>query len=247
MKSKTIHSENKEALSIIAPAEQSVTEYEFKILPSANRKRAELIKLAEPIKDITTQAKAEKAAAVVSRIKGLLNLVEKSRKEVKAPVLALGRRIDAVADNYRGSLEEHRNRLEEGIDALEQKKAEEARIAEQARLAEIERVAEQARKRLEAVKREETKERIREQAAAKISAIVEDHAEPEATKGVKTREVWDFDVLSIDELYLSRADFCEAPSPKRSAILQAINQADGAITIPGLRIYKKTTTNIRAS
>jgi putative heme degradation protein len=62
--------------------------------------KASALNNAGAISEVGNKESLDRAAAVVSEIKGILKKLETSRTEIKRPVLDLGKRIDTVAQEY---------------------------------------------------------------------------------------------------------------------------------------------------
>jgi membrane protein involved in colicin uptake len=135
--------------------------------------KASALNNAGAISEVGNKESLDRAAAVVSEIKGILKKLETSRTEIKRPVLDLGKRIDTVAQEYATELVLQANRLQASISAYYRAEAEKTEaqrkmleaLAEKRRLkAEAEaRAAEEERRQLEAEARAEAN---REKAAA---------------------------------------------------------------------------------
>lgn len=100
--------------------------------------------------DDTTLARAD---AAVRRGAGLARRIETNRVAVKAPVLALGRAIDAACTEHIDSLDTESRAVATLIDAHQQRKLAEARAAEEAQRRAVEeaaRIAEERRMQDEA-------------------------------------------------------------------------------------------------
>lgn len=164
--------------------------YELTISPDAEQQKAELIKHAALIVDVRDPDSAAAAQNQIKKLAAMRNLVEKSRKTVKEPVLAIGKEIDAKASdfvteliseekrlttavgNYAAEVERERQRiLREQEEQRRKEEAERIRL-ENERIA-AERAAEEAkRKANEAFLKEQSDEdaKAAEAAAAKAKA-----------------------------------------------------------------------------
>ena len=117
---------------------------EIELSPAAFNARTLALEASGRIKAIGTVADLDAAAAALTKIKSLTRTVEDSRKEVKAPVLEVGRRIDATAKDYLAPLEAEAKRLSVIVGAYQEaarrkaeKEREEAAKAQAAALAEM--------------------------------------------------------------------------------------------------------------
>jgi hypothetical protein len=227
--------------------------------------REEALSMALDVFQVTTDFEQERAVTVAAVLKTLAKACEKSRTEVKAPVLNAGRLIDSATKDYVTPIETEVRRLESLAAAfVRQKQAElerQRRAAEEAARAEALK-AEQARRAAE-----EAERKIREAAtlAERLAAKAEaaHHAEAErqqaavfseaaarlaapavsvSVAGASVAEVWDYSVEDIIALAVARPDLVEIV-PRRAAILRAIK--DGPI--PGLRTFSTTRVTARAN
>ncbi len=135
---------------------------------AARLKRDGLIALARGVTGVRDPDAAKSAATALCEVKAFARFVEDARAEVKAPVLELGKRIDAIARELTIDLSTEERRLSRVIGAYQ---AEQKRIADEARLkamAEEQRIWEDAQA-VERAKAEEAK-KLADAAAAKAKA-----------------------------------------------------------------------------
>ena len=137
---------------------------EIAIEQSALTQRTEALDMASSVVQVAGETDQMLAVGAQAQIKRLLKLVESSRQSVKAPVLQLGRTIDAKASEFTGPLEAEDRRIGKLVSTYQ---AEQRRLAEEAERKRLEaiRQAEQERLRLE---REAEQKRQQELAAANI-------------------------------------------------------------------------------
>lgn len=220
------------------------------VVPSAIERRDSAVGWAEILTEVTTPEKRVLADDARRDLKAIEKSVESARTEVKAPVLEIGRKIDAAARDFLdpviaqgirlGALvdefvaEGRRKAAEEAARiAEEQRKAkaiEDARIAEQRRLEEAARVA-----NLPPPPPLPTAPAVVIQAPAVV--------EQPRPSGSVEREVWEFEVLDIAALYAARPELCKIDA--RTADINRVI-ASGARDIPGLRIFSQLKTGVRA-
>lgn len=72
-------------------------EVRIQFVDGAEAKRDEVIRRAQSITGIATPEQAQAAADIIRELRDITKAVESSRTEIKAPVLDLGKRIDATA------------------------------------------------------------------------------------------------------------------------------------------------------
>lgn len=249
------------------------------------RKQAAISKARETVA-ISDLASEQAVVESIRDINTLLKLAESSRTEVKAPVLALGKKIDEVAKTFCWDLEIEKERLSS---ILSRHQAEQRRIAQEAerkRLAELERIENERRAsakaeqdRIDKIAREEQAKIDAQMRAVKTEAdrIAADQAiaaeafrvesvkmeREEAERlerlkpvvvaapivapkpsGVTTREVWRFEVQSLELLAQNRPKLVRI-----EANTYAVNAAlaSGERTIPGLRIWSETQSTVRSA
>lgn len=221
---------------------------EIELNPAAFEARRVALAAAEQVQEIATVADLDAAAAALTRIKGLTKSVEDSRKEVKAPVLEVGKRIDQTAKEYLGPLEAEARRLAGMVGTYqeaEKRKAERIRQeeAEKQRIA----LAEMAAKQAQAMAAGDVQaaDAARAEAADRIaeSQLAVVNAEGPRTDGIVTRTAWKFEVTDAAALYAARPELCiiEANGPAIRAILKANNGKP----IPGLRIWQEAAAVVR--
>jgi len=242
-----------------------IDQFSVTITPEAIRAMGLAIADARDVFQVTTDYEQNQAVKVAGELKALAKACEKSRAEVKAPVLNAGRMIDAAAKEYLTPLETEVRRLESLAAAfVRQKQAElerqrraaeeaaraEALKAEQARRAEEEAarkvreaatLAERLAAKAEAAKHAEASQQqaqVFAEAAARLAAP----AVSVSVAGASVAEVWDYSVEDIIALAVARPDLVEIV-PRRAAILRAIK--DGPI--PGLRTFSTTRVTARAN
>jgi hypothetical protein len=200
------------------------------------------------IKAIASVADLDSAAAALTKLKALTRSVEDSRKEVKAPVLEVGRRIDAVAKDYLTPLEAEAKRLSVIVGSYQEaqrRKAEKER--EEAARAQADAIAEMNAKQAEAVANgdEEAADAARAEAADKIAAsqLAAINAEGPRPEGITSRTSWKFEVVDIAELYAARPELCVV-TPNNAAIRAVVKM--GA-KIPGLRVWQEAAAIVRVA
>lgn len=218
------------------------------ILPDAIEKRDNLIQQCKGITVVDDSFVNECAVEILRDVARMKADVEKTRKQLKQPVLDLGRAIDGAAKDFLTSLGDAERGVKKLVDSYA---AEQRRIqfeAERKRREEEERIAkekaEAARKLEEAKTAEEqqaakavVEEKVKEQADLKLSPVKTE----EKSEGMSVRVSKDFEIQDIEALWKARPDLVHM-MPKRSAILEAIKTVD---SIPGIKIFEKTSTSIR--
>lgn len=147
-------------------AVKGVSSVQVEIAADAYARRKSVIEAADfAPKTITCADTRQEVATALADVNRILKEVEKGRTEVKAPVLALGRKIDSAAEEFSAPLAAAQKRLQT---VLTEDAKEQARIAceaEEKRQTELKRQQEEA-----AAKQAELDKQAREAEAAKADA-----------------------------------------------------------------------------
>lgn len=85
--------------------------YSIVITPDALKKKESLIQYASQITEVTDNDSANLAKSAMKDVNDMMIAVEKSRKEVKAPVLQVGDKIDTAAKEFVKELDAQKSRL----------------------------------------------------------------------------------------------------------------------------------------
>jgi hypothetical protein len=83
----------------------------IEVTPGAHELKSKAMALARAVNDVKTPEQQSTAVAALRELKEVRNGIEATRKSVKAPVLALGKRIDDVAGNFIEDVERQYGRL----------------------------------------------------------------------------------------------------------------------------------------
>jgi hypothetical protein len=224
----------------------------------------EALALAFGVFQVTNEEEQGKAVTVAGVLKTLAKACEKSRAEVKAPVLNAGRMIDTAAREYLAPLETEVRRLESlAARFVREKQAElerqrraaeeaaraEALKAEQARRAEEEAarkvreaatLAERLAAKAEAAKHAEASEQ-QAQVFAVAAARIATPVASVAVAGASVSQVWDFEILDLAKLAACSPDLVDI-TPRRARILSALKEGR---TIPGIHAFQETKVAAR--
>lgn len=201
-------------------AVRGVSSVQVEIAADAYARRKTIIEAADfAPKVITCPDTRQEVATALADVNRLLKEVEKGRTEVKAPVLAVGRTIDATAEEFSAPLAVAQKRLQTILteDAKEQariaREAEEKRQAElrrqqteaAAKQAEIDRQAREAEQARLAAERAEREAKTADARAAAQEAARKAAEESSALAAQKEKEA--------EAARLQQAELLRAPSP----------------------------------
>lgn len=213
-------------------------------------------KLLIEIRDITAVSDAfdaDVAADVLKRATQLTRGIEADRTTVKAPVLALGKKIDALAKEITAELNDEIGRVSRVLGSYQLAEKQKAEAAERLARDEARRIqAEAEQKAREAAKAADSDtealaaaSQIMDAAAEKIvetrKAIVSTVAPKAADTAVRVDVC--FEVDDIVALYAARPELVNL-EPNGAAI-RAICKANPKLQLPGLRHWTEAKTNIR--
>lgn len=198
---------------------------------------------------VDSPATRDAAVSAQQDLAAIIKGTEAARVTVKAPVLDLGKKIDAAAKEFLAPVIQHQQRLNALVtdyQAEERRKAqeEERKRIEEARKvqAELDRLAAEQRRKEEEARKANLPP---PPPPAPIPApVVIVPAAPVAPKpaGLVEKEVWDFELLDVDALAAARRDLVTIEA-RRADILREIR--NGARSIPGLRIFSQLKTEVR--
>lgn len=233
---------------------ENASEIEISVDPEAIAIRNGLLERAKSFEVINGELVAEIAGDTLKEISTLRRQVEKSRKDVKNPVVQLGKRIDVVAREFCAEVVREEMRLKQLVTdyhlAQERKRVAEIEEAKRREREEQERL----RKLAEEAKAKEVASFVPPEDQIKTAAAVEESARAAADARADTRELErtkaseglsnsgvgvsyrkDFVVVDIAKLYEARPDLV-ALSPKRREILEALKSVD---SLPGIVVENK--------
>lgn len=226
---------------------------QIEIAPEARELRDSLLAEIKGVASVADAFDADCAADVLKRAKELTRSIEASRTSVKAPVLELGRKIDALAKEITTELDAESARVSKVLGAYQLAEKQKAEAAERLARDEARRLqAEAEQKAREAAKAAASDDEalavaseIMDTAAAKIAetkqAIVSTVAPKAANTGVREDVV--YEVTDIAALYAARPELVTL-EPNGAAI-RAICKANPKLQLPGLRHWTEAKTFIR--
>jgi hypothetical protein len=248
---------------------RNVGSVEIAIAPSAAAIRDDAIAAAGWVAQVASHAQFAAAAEALKGLRSVAKAVEASRTAIKAPVLDLGKKIDATAKAFVAEVDQEITRLTGlmtqweieqrrlAAEAERQRQEEERRVraAEEAKLAEIRR-QQQAAARAELLANTEREraaaeaQRIAAESAAAIerAAAAERQAnlpavvEPPKVAGTVVREDWTFEVLDLKAFAQAHPDLVEI-TIRRADVLKMIR--GGCRQLAHARIYTETKVGVR--
>ena len=176
---------------------------------------------------------ANAAATAQSALKHILTEIESSRKDVKAPILQIGRKIDAIAKEFIADVVTEEARIAKLLGAYQRVERDKKVAAQrEAMAAENAIMIEQAQK---AADSGNVMQPIEQTALDKIAELRNQVADKhDAVAGVKVKTTTKFEVLDAAVLLQARPDLFTPDDRKIRAALKLTK------TIPGINVWEET-------
>lgn len=227
---------------------------------SSHENRDSILKFSALVTEVKSEGQLETAVKTLKELNGILKETDAARKTEKAPVIALGKVIDNIADEFKSPVEKEKDRLSGLVNhftklQLREKQEHEAQALLAQRAAE-----EQARKAQEAIdaaarKIEEAKT-AKDRAAAQKAQLAAELAQETANlniqaaqdqlslptntpKGLVIKTRWNFQIVTPDTFRTQAPGWCftfhadtEAYKIDRTGILKALNAESGHSWLP---------------
>lgn len=222
------------------------------ISQEARDHRNALLALTADVTTVTTAEEARIAAEVLKNVKAFTRTIEETRKIVKEPVLAIGRKVDDVAKEMTVKLDAEATRISRALgdyQAEEQRKAAEARrkAAE-----EEQRIKDEAAQKLADAAQSSRSEAAYEKKAEKIeTAAFNQIAEVKAglttaapIAGTSTRREVAFEVTDIEALYEAAPAFVIL-TVNTAALKAALKALPEGKSLPGVRHWYEVKAIVR--
>ena len=215
--------------------------YSLSIDPMAHVRKQTMLSASAAIEKVTTNDESGDARVHLSRLAAIRIAVDKCRKEIKEPVLRVGKLIDQAAKDFLAEIEVEESRIKGliGDHATEVARLKAIAEAEERKAFEFARAAREAA---------EESGRIadvlahREAVAAKLAAS-DEVASTNIAQGV--RFAWDFDIENVHDVYKAEPMFVSL-EVKRAAVLAWLKElaaADedvvGRAALLGIFAFKK--------
>tara|TARA_R110002153_G_scaffold116194_2_gene259861 strand:- start:5310 stop:5978 length:669 start_codon:yes stop_codon:yes gene_type:complete len=188
---------------------------------------------AENVVTVNDVFEANTAATAQKALKHLLTQIEDSRKAVKAPILQIGRNIDAIAKEFVMDVVTEEERIAKLLGAYQRIERDKKVAAQrEAMAAENAIMIEQAKK---AADGGDVMQPIEQTALDKIAELRNQVADKhDAVAGVKVKTTTKFEVLDAAVLLQARPDLFTPDDRKIRAALKHTK------TIPGINVWEET-------
>lgn len=202
--------------------------YSLHVSPEARALKQAILSASSDVMKVDDKNESSTAAHHVRKLASLRILVEKSRKEVKAPVLETSRMIDQIANSFLAEILDEETRIknlmgdyaESVAELARQREIEERKAFDAARLAResaeaAQEVAEQSNRISDIINAKMAAEACQDALAAKFEASSE-LAATKVADGI--RFVWDFEVISIKDLQQGAPEFVKVEYKRREIL-----------------------------
>lgn len=235
--------------------------YSLTICQEAETSKRELLASSALVATVTNNDESADAAYVMRSLAQMRIMVDKGRKDVKEPVLRIGKLIDASAKTFLLEIEEEEARLRKligdhanevariaAIKAEEERKAFEIARAAREAAAAAQDVAESSGKISDVIAAKQAEQARQETLGARMEASSE-LAATKVADGV--RFAWDFEVVDIERVARTIPEMVEMKI-KRSTVLEFFKEVEAqgydvmvnAKNI-GIRAFKKPVVSSR--
>jgi len=178
------------------------------------------------------------------QLKALMNATERSRKDVKEPVLAFGRLIDQKARDFIAEVDGEYKRVSRAVSDFQILEDQKRRAAEALKLKELARIEREREEALAAAQSIEEVDAIQHEANDKALAETQkvEAIQPARVEGQIVRTDWEITVTDL--ILLARAHpGCVTITPKVGEIKALLNMG---VTVQGVKAEKVTKAGVRA-
>ena len=235
--------------------------YTLTICQEAETSKRDLLVASSNVCKITNNDESADAAYVMRSLAQMRIMVDKGRKDVKEPVLRIGKLIDASAKTFLFEIEEEEARLRQligdhasevariaAIKAEAERKAFEIARAAREAAAAAQDAAEASGKISDVIAAKQAEQARQETLGARMEASSE-LAATKVADGV--RFAWDFEVLDEDKVFMNLRTVCEI-TIRRTPVLEWIKGLEKQGEDPevltkvyGIRAFKKPVVSSR--
>lgn len=212
--------------------------------------REELAISAYAVKTVSNPQQAEQAAMVLKEVAQFLKLIETSRTIVKAPVIKLGKDIEAFAAELTDKLEQEKKRIGNLLGSYQDIENQKAAAAARKAQEEEQRIRDEANAKIAAAQASGKSEAQIEKIAAKLDVQVTNAVAATAVaaiapkqEGIATRKVTKFEVLDIEALHAARPELVKMEA--NTAAINALLRAAPNMKLPGCRTWQEAAAIVR--
>jgi hypothetical protein len=192
------------------------------------------------IAKVSNAEQQEIAVAGQRDLRTVIKLVEDARKACKAPIIAIGKKIDAVEDAFSAELKREEMRVAKLVGDFQQLEIAKQKAAEAARKVELDAIEAERQRKLSTASSMDEADAIQKEfndAAAALPAVEISKAEGQIVK-----EEWVIDSIREFELMRARPDLVR----KVEFDMVALKAALSAGKLPGVTAHKVVKSSVRA-
>lgn len=203
--------------------------------------KQEALAVGALIGKVTNANEQADAVNAQTKIRELMVLVEKSRKEVKAPVIELGKKIDAAAAEFTDELVKEATRLGSMVSDYASLELMKQRAAEAARNAELTRLEKEREAALAQVKSHDEADAVQAHFNAKAAEVATPLPEAARAAGQVVKTDWKIAVTNPYDL----ARFHPACVDIKPRLVEIRTLLNNGIAVKGITAEKVTTSTVR--
>jgi hypothetical protein len=239
---------NDETQIVLAPAlAQQIKQdlaTQVTMAPTARQAKNTALCLAMEIEVVNSPATQERAVEAQSALRGLISQVEKSRTEVKKPVLDLGKKIDAAAKDFIEKVKAEELRIAGLIGDFQAAELAKAQSANALRNSELTQLEQAREAELATATTLEDRERIHAEYTDAIANLPPEVA-PARAEGQRVTPDWEFEVT--DPHLLARMHpHLVTIEPKRREIKEALKAGTKILGIKATPVVKASAKATKA-
>lgn len=211
------------------------------ILPDAYQLRDQALEASALIGKVTDETTKLVAVEAQSLLKEIVDACERSRKAVKAPVLDLGRHIDAISTDYSSEAKSELMRLSKEVGDYEALQLANLRAAQQAQSNELSAIEKQRWEDIAKAKSHDEIDAIQERFAQQQAELRSQLPVIQRLDNQRVTTDWEITVTNADALYLA-APHCVKLEPK---LLEIKLLLDKLGSLPGVTAKKVIKSGVR--
>jgi hypothetical protein len=185
------------------------------------------------------------AVLVLKRLKEFTSAVEKARKQAKEPVLELGKKVDALAEELSADVQSEYRRVTNLVNGFHMIEHNRIALEEKQRQQALAKAEEERRKAIDAAANTAEREEVNAEFAAKTEALAPAPI-PTRAEGQVVREEWEFEIVDPFLLIKMHPQFV---NPKKLAEcfsrLDIKDALKSGVTVHGIIAKKTVVSSVR--
>ena len=202
--------------------------------------RDEALEASALIARVASPVENEQAVEAQRKLASYLKLIEDSRVAVKAPLLELTRKIDALAKELTADAKHEMDRLSRIVGDYQALLESKARAAEAAKVAELNDIERERQEALAAASSLEEQDRIHQEFCDRVALLSPAHTTHKA-EGQTVRTSWHVTVTNMHMLYLAHPG-CVKMEARLTEIKALL---DAGVKVAGVNAQRVTKAGVR--